>query len=115
VVLNRKPGQHDIAVPAAFVKAVLAESETESEFIGNILRLIFFGRSPFEAYHFLKRNDVCIELTQDLDNAVRPDAAVHTAAFMNVIGSNSKKTEGFGHFVKPTATLPPVLDGNMRR
>jgi hypothetical protein len=114
VALNRKTRQDDVAVPAALVKAVLAKREAESKFVGNILRLIFFGRTPFEADNLLKGNDIGIELTQDLNDAVRPGSAVHSTAFVNVIGSNSKKTAGLGHFVTQPATLPTILDVNMR-
>jgi hypothetical protein len=114
VAFNRKTRQHDIAVAAALVKTVFAKGEAKSEFVGDILRLIFFGRSPFEAHNLLKSNDIGIELTQDLNDAIRAGAAVHSTAFVNVIGSDSKKAAGLGHFVKQPATLPTMLDGNMR-
>ncbi len=36
--------------------------------------------------HFLERDDVGIDLTEDLDDSRAAHAAVHTAAAMNIVG-----------------------------
>lgn len=97
MTLDWKARQHDIAVTSAFVKPVLAKSEMESEFAGDKPRLVLFGRTPFQAHHFLKGDDVGIKLAQNTDNAVRPDAPIHATAFVNVVGSNSENRAGLDH------------------
>jgi len=97
VALYRKSRQDDVAVAPTLVQPVLAESEMKPKLLGDEARLVFFGRTPFNAHNFLKRNDIGIELAKNLDDAIRPNAPVHTTTLVNVISSYSENRSGLIH------------------
>lgn len=89
MALYREARQKDIAVPATLMLPVLSESEMKTQFIGNVSSLILFRGTAFEADNFLKGNNIGPQFAQHMDDAVRPDAPIHTTALVNVVGDDS--------------------------
>jgi hypothetical protein len=59
--------------------------------------VIPLASATFDAQNLLKRDDIRIDLLQDIDDAARPDAAIQSTAFMYVVGGNSKNLAGLSH------------------
>jgi hypothetical protein len=49
-----------------------------------------FASLTFHADNFLQRNDVRINLTQDLRDPVRSHAPIQTTALMDIVGSDTQ-------------------------
>ncbi len=87
--LNWKPAQDHIAIIATVQPPCLAESEIKPQLLGEEPGLVLFTAAALDAQHFLKGDDVRIDLRQDIGNPSRTDAPVQTLAFMDVIGGYS--------------------------
>lgn len=90
LALYWEPRQQNIAVTAPLVAPVLAKSDMEAEFLRNELRLILFREATLQTDNLLKGNDIRAHFTQHLHDPIGPDATVHSAALVNVIGNDPK-------------------------
>lgn len=88
--VDRRPAQNDVAVATAFQPPVFAKNEIETEFIRNEPCLVFDRIGVFDAQNFLERDDVGIDLLQDLDDSLRSSPPIHSPAFMNVVCDDSQ-------------------------
>ena len=109
VTLNGETRQHNVPITPALVDPVLTKSEVESKFLGDKPRLILFRRASFKADYFLKSNDVRVEFAQNTDDAVGTHPSIHAAAFMNVVGSDSKNGAGLKHIPKTASRVADCL------
>lgn len=88
---NGKSAQHCVAIGGAAQAPVLAGTEFQTELVGDRVYLIVFVQRFIHADDFLERDDVGIDLFQDLRDAHRPHAAVHATTLVNVVRSNAKR------------------------
>ena len=98
VDVDWKARQYDIAVAPAPKAPVLTECEIETEFFGDKSSLVRLATPAFDAQHFLKCNDIGINLNENIDDAARANAAVQPPAFVNVIGDDSNCLVGRSQF-----------------
>src|SRR5262245_61934384 len=94
---HRESAEHGVPVGSAAQLAVLSQSEFQSQLARDEMRLIVSVLGAVYPQYFLKRDDVRIDLTQDLDNSFRPDPLIHPPTFMNVVGDRTNSSQ-FTHF-----------------
>jgi hypothetical protein len=54
------------------------------------VHLVVLARSLIHADDFLKRDDVGIDLLQNVRDTLRPHTSIESTTFMNVVGCNAK-------------------------
>ena len=87
--VDGKPAEDDIPVTAAAKLARFSEGKMQAEFFGNKSSLIRFAIPPFDTQNFLQRNDVRVNLAQDVHNPAWAHTSIQTSTFVNVIGYDS--------------------------
>jgi hypothetical protein len=88
--LYRESRQHDIAVAASLVPAILAERKVEPQFPCDESRLVLFARTAFNTDNFLQRNDIGTQFTQDFDDSIGTDLSINATTFVYVVGDDAK-------------------------
>ena len=108
--LNRKTAEYDIAVASATDSAILAKRSVKAQIVGNITELVFMEFAAFEAQYFLQRNNVCVDLLQNVDDSVRTHQSIQTATFVYVVSDDSNRVRGLLHCVELTLkSFSPIL------
>src|SRR5687767_2219839 len=86
MIADRHTAEHYVPITGALVQAVLAEAEFHFEFVGKKLGLMIPPMmSERMTQHFLKRNDIRIDLPQNISDALGRILAVDANAFMDVV------------------------------
>ena len=87
---DRQPAEDGISVCGAVYSSILTNAKIVAQVFGNRADLIAFALDLIHSHHFLKRNDVGIDLLQHRRDALGPYAAIETATLMDVVGCNPK-------------------------
>src|ERR1700757_1936946 len=82
---HRKAAEHDVAINGAAKLARLTNAIVITGRVRQILRLVLFPASAFQAHHFLQRDDISLKLSQDVSHARRAYASIDAAAFVRVV------------------------------
>lgn len=88
IVLCRDKAQlteNHIAISTSIDFPVFAQPAIEPQLVPNKAGLIVLWRLSFNGQHFVQRDDVGVQLTQDLCDPSRTHAPVQTTALVNVI------------------------------
>gem|GEM_PF-4112689 len=89
-VVERIAGEQNISVSTAVVSTIFAKFHVEAESFRNVASLVIFRTLAMVGDNFLQSNDVRVELAQDSDDAIRPDAAVYSAGFMDIVSDQTQ-------------------------
>lgn len=75
-VLNGKTREQSVSVSSAIVKPILAKLHVKAKRVSDIASLMILRALAFAGDHFLQRDDVRIEFTQDTNDAIGTNATV---------------------------------------
>jgi hypothetical protein len=87
---DRKAGEQCVSVGSSFVPAILANFRVESQFLGQVPRLMVFPMLAFNTNHFLQCDDIRVGVAQYAQNSIWPHAPIEAPAFVHVISSHSQ-------------------------
>jgi hypothetical protein len=93
-IVNRITGKKDIAVSPAFMAAILPHFSMVPEFLGYIAGLLMLAAFALDANDFLQRDDVSVQFTQDLRDAIGADAPIKAAALMDIVSGDAHAPRG---------------------
>ena len=98
---ERQAGEQQVAVSAAAEPPVFPEAVLHLHLARDELGPVVFLFAIRDVYDFLEGDDVRVHLTQHLRDALRPDTAVESPAFMNVVGNDAERLAPLG--LRPSA------------
>jgi hypothetical protein len=95
--MNGKAAKHRIPVSSAFQTTCLAECEVETQSIGQKSKLIPVAIAAFDTEHFLKSDDVCINMLEHIEDTFGTDTAIQPTTLMDVVGCDAQNVTGLFH------------------
>jgi len=94
---NGKPATYDIPISAALQTTCLSECEMETQPVGQKSKLIPLAIAAFNTEHFLKSDDVCIDMLEHIEDSFGTDTAIQPTILMNVVGCDAQNVMGPFH------------------
>lgn len=88
-IVNRITGKKDIAVSAPFVATILPYFGMVAEFLGHIAGLLMLATFALEADDFLQRDNISVQLAQDLRDAIWADTPIQAPALMDIVSGHA--------------------------
>ena len=69
----------------------------ETQPVGQKSTLIPIAIAAFDTEHFLKSDDVCIDMLEHIEDSFRTDTAIEPTTLMNVVGCDAQNVMGLFH------------------
>ena len=95
--MNGKAAEHHIPISSSLQTTCLSERKVEAQPVGQKSNLIPLAIAAFAMEHFLKSNDVCIDMLEHSKDSFGTDPAIQPTTLMNVVGCDAQNLVGIFH------------------
>jgi hypothetical protein len=95
--MNGKAAKRRIPISSALQTTCLSECEVETQPVGQKSKLIPLAIGAFDTEHFLKSDDVCIDMLEHIEDSFGTDTTIQPTTLMDVVGCDAQNLMGLFH------------------